>query len=205
MTINGWSLFAVAAGLGWASGLRFYAVCFVLGLLGRYEFVELPGQLSYLAHHWLLIGSGVLCFCEFLADKVPAFDSLWDALHTFVRGPGGALLAALAVQGQTNELSQALIALFAGSLATLTHLSKASTRVAINHSPEPFSNFIASAGEDVASMGILWLAWHNPWLFFASLSVFVALIIWLLPKLWLFVKNLLSRMRGIKLPISHPD
>ncbi len=205
MTIDGWSLFALASGLGWASGLRFYAVCFALGLLGRYEFVELPGQLSWLSHHWLLIASGVLCACEFIADKIPAFDSLWDALHTLVRGPGGALLAALAVQGQTNEATQLLMALFAGGLTTLTHLSKASTRVAINHSPEPFSNFVVSASEDVASMGILWLAWQSPWLFCAALLVFVALVIWLLPKLWLFVKNLLIRIRVLKIPVARPD
>ena len=184
----------LTAGLGWASGLRLYAVCFALGLGGKMGWVSLPGQLSLLSHDWLLIASGVMCACEFIADKVPLFDSIWDALHTFVRGPGAAILAYFAVDASQPEATQALMALFAGTLATGTHLTKAGTRAAINHSPEPFSNWAASFTEDFASLGIVWLAWQHPYICTALLLVFICLMVWLLPKLWRLIIGVLRKL-----------
>ncbi len=196
LVANPLSQFALAAGLAWASGLRLYAVCFALGMLSYFQVLNLPGQLGVLAHPWVLTASGLLCVGEFIADKVPAFDSLWDALHTFIRGPGGAMLAALAVSnGANGEATQIIAALLGGTLATGAHLTKAGTRALANHSPEPFSNWGLSAGEDVASLGIVWLAWQHPALFCVALVAFVALMIWALPKLWRLIRATLRRLR----------
>lgn len=193
---NPLSQFALAAGLAWASGMRLYAVCFVLGALGYFQFVTLPGHLHVLSNPWVLGASGVLCVAEFIADKVPAFDSLWDALHTFIRGPGGAVLATLAVSnGANSELTQVIAALVGGTLATGAHLTKAGTRALVNHSPEPFSNWGLSAGEDVASVGILWLAWQHPVIFCVVLVAFIAFMVWALPKLWRLIRGMFRRLR----------
>jgi hypothetical protein len=190
--------FALAAGLAWASGLRLYAVCFALGALGYFHLLNLPGQLDVLAHPWVLVASGALCTGEFIADKVPAFDSLWDALHTFIRGPGGAMLAALAVSnGVNNEVTQILAALLGGTLATGAHLTKAGTRALANHSPEPFSNWGLSASEDVASLGIVWLAWQHPAVFCVALMAFMILMIWALPRLWRLIRVMFRRVRAL--------
>ncbi len=193
---NPLSQFALAAGLAWASGMRLYAVCFVLGALGYFQFVTLPGHLHVLSNPWVLGASGVLCVAEFIADKVPAFDSLWDAVHTFIRGPGGAVLATLAVSnGANSELTQVIAALVGGTLATGAHLTKAGTRALVNHSPEPFSNWGLSAGEDVASVGILWLAWQHPVIFCVVLVAFIAFMVWALPKLWRLIRGMFRRLR----------
>ena len=193
---NPLSQFALAAGLAWASGMRLYAVCFVLGALGYFQFVTLPGHLHVLSNPWVLGASGVLCVAEFIADKVPAFDSLWDALHTFIRGPGGAVLATLAVSnGANSELTQVIAALVGGTLATGAHLTKAGTRALVNHSPEPFSNWGLSAGEDVSSVGILWLAWQHPVIFCVVLVAFIAFMVWALPKLWRLIRGMFRRLR----------
>ena len=193
---NPLSQFALAAGLAWASGMRLYAVCFVLGALGYFQFVTLPGHLHVLSNPWVLGASGVLCVAEFIADKVPAFDSLWDAVHTFIRGPGGAVLATLAVSnGANSELTQVIAALVGGTLATSAHLTKAGTRALVNHSPEPFSNWGLSAGEDVASVGILWLAWQHPVIFCVVLVAFIVFMVWALPKLWRLIRGMFRRLR----------
>jgi hypothetical protein len=167
-------------------------------MLGYFQQLNLPGQLGVLAHPWVMAASGVLCAGEFIADKVPAFDSLWDALHSFIRGPGGAMLAALAVSnGANNETTQVIAALLGGTLATGAHLTKAGTRALANHSPEPFSNWGLSAGEDVASLGIVWLAWQHPVLFCVALIAFVALMIWALPKLWRVIRAMFHRLRAM--------
>jgi hypothetical protein len=185
----------LASGLAWASGMRLYAVALVLGVLAHWQIVTLPGQLSLLGHPYVLIASGVLCACEFIADKVPAFDSFWDALHTFIRGPGGATLAAMAVAGGgDSQVTQVIAALLGGTLATGTHLAKAGTRVMINHSPEPVSNWTASASEDVTSLGIIWLAWQHPWLFCGALLLFLLLLAWALPKLWRYIRTLFRKL-----------
>lgn len=174
---------ALASGLAWASGLRLYAVVFVFGMLARLDYVALPQALSLLEHDYVLWASGVMLVGEFVADKVPWFDSLWDAVHGFIRIPGGMLLAwgALGDYGPAAQLAAALIG---GGIVTGTHLTKAGTRAVINQSPEPFSNWTASLAEDGLVLGGIWLMLTHPIVFLLLLVLFVLLMAWLLPKLW---------------------
>ncbi len=175
-------LLAVAAGLGWASGIRLYSSLFIVGLAGRLGWVTLPDGLQVLENHWVLGAAGLMLFVEFFADKLPFVDSLWDALHTFIRIPAGAALAAMALGGQGMEW-QVAMAIIGGSFAAGSHLAKAGTRAAINLSPEPFSNVMASFGEDSLVLLGLWLMFVHPWIMLSALLVFVAMLIWLIPRL----------------------
>ena len=179
---------ALITGLGWTSGLRFYAVLFFLGLLHRIGIYPLPGSLDILAHPWVLAISGLLFVTEFFADKIPGVDTLWDAVHTFIRIPGGALLAAAAVAGGDPGLGLAA-ALLGGTVAAGAHFTKAGSRALINTSPEPFSNWTASFTEDAVSLGALWMALQYPTLFLGLLALFVLVALWLLPKLWRGVRR----------------
>ncbi len=192
------SLAALAAGLGWASGLRLYALVFVLGALGRFGGVQLPGGLEVLTHPLLLGVSGLMLLAEFFADKLPWFDSLWDALHTFIRIPAGAALAA-AVMGDQSGAVQLAAALAGGTLAAGTHLAKTGARAAINTSPEPASNVTASLGEDALFAGGLWLMLHQPLWFLAALALFMVLAVVLIVALWKLIARLL-RSRGRPAP-----
>lgn len=183
------SLAALAAGIGWASGLRLYALVFVLGALGRFGGVQLPGELEVLTHPLVLAFSGLMLVGEFFADKLPWLDSLWDAVHTFIRIPAGAALAA-AVMGDQGSAAQVAAALAGGTLAAGAHFAKAGARAAINTSPEPFSNVAASLGEDSLFVGGLWLLLHNPLYFLAGLMAFVLLALVLIVTLWRFVRRL---------------
>ncbi|TVT74058.1 MAG: DUF4126 domain-containing protein [Denitromonas halophila] len=184
------SLAALAAGLGWASGLRLYALVFVLGAVGRFGGVQLPGQLDVLSHPLVLGLSGLMLLAEFFADKLPWLDSVWDAVHTFIRIPAGAALAA-AVMGDQSGNAQILAALLGGSLAAGTHFAKAGARAAINTSPEPVSNVVTSFGEDALFAGGVWTLFHYPLAFLVALMVFMVLAIWLIVSLWRFVRRLL--------------
>jgi hypothetical protein len=185
---------ALATGLGWTSGLRFYAVLFFLGLLHRVEIYQLPANLDILAHPWVLAVSGLLFIAEFLADKIPGVDSLWDAVHTFIRIPGGALLAAGAVAG--NDPGLALAAgLLGGTVAAGAHFTKAGSRALINTSPEPFSNWIASFTEDALSLGGLWIALKYPLVFLVLLVLFLLIALWLLPRLWRGLRRIATLLR----------
>jgi hypothetical protein len=186
---------ALATGLAWASGFRLYAAVLLLGLLGRYEVVTLPSGLALLQDDWVLWVSGVLALGEFLADKIPAFDSVWDALNTFVRIPAGALLAWGVFHDATPSV-QLAAALLGGVITSGTHLTKAGTRAIINTSPEPFTNWGASFGEDLTLLGGLYLIWNYPWVFLALLALFLLLAIWLLPKLWRALRRVWRRLRG---------
>lgn len=179
---------ALITGLGWTSGLRFYAVLFFLGLMHRTGIYTLPGQLDMLAHPWVLGISGLLFVTEFFADKIPGVDTLWDVVHTFIRIPGGALLAAGAVAGGDPGLALAA-GLLGGTVAAGAHLTKAGSRALINTSPEPFSNWTASFTEDAVSLGGLWMALQYPLLFLGMLALFVLMVLWLLPKLWRGVRR----------------
>jgi hypothetical protein len=165
-------LIALAAALGWASGIRLYAVLFIVGGLGYLHWVDLPGGLVALAHPWVLAASGFMFCVEFFADKVPGVDTLWDTIHTFIRIPAGAALAA-SVFGDSSAAATLAAAIIGGSLAAGSHLAKAGGRAAINTSPEPFSNWAASFGEELAVGTVLWLAFAHP---VAALIVIAALI-----------------------------
>jgi hypothetical protein len=185
-------LLALAAALGWASGLRLYAVLFLTGLAGHLGWVALPEGLKVLEQPLVLAASGAMLLIEFLADKIPIVDSLWDALHTLIRIPAGAALAA-AVFGGDHATWAAIAALMGGALAATSHTAKATTRAAINTSPEPFSNIAASLAGDALVPGMLWLAWAHPWLFFALLAVALVVMLWLVHSLWRFVRAMWQR------------
>ena len=185
---------ALAAGLAWGAGLRLYAVVFLAGIAGRMGWIELPGSLAYLGNDGVLWVAGAFLLLEFLADKIPMVDSAWDALQTFIRIPGAMVLAWGAL-GEQGEALQFAAALLGGSIAGVTHLGKAGTRALINHSPEPFSNGIASFFEDGLVIGGLWLAMTHPWVFLVLLALFLALLLWLIPKLWRAFAASLRRLR----------
>lgn len=189
-------LLALAAGLGWASGLRLYTTLFVVGLAGHLGWIALPQGLHVLEHPWMLGAATLMLSIEFFADKIPLLDSVWDTLHTFIRIPAGAALAAMVFGGQGVEWQTAM-ALLGGTLAAGTHFTKAGARAMINASPEPFSNIAASVGEDVVVLSGLWLMFAFPWLMLALLVLLVALIAWLLPRLW---RGIAGVVRGLSLP-----
>lgn len=179
-------LLALAAGLGWASGVRLYAALFIVGVVGKMGWVPLPEGLRVLEHSWVLSAAGAMLLVEFLADKVPLIDSLWDSVQGFIRIPAGAALAAMAFGGQGVEWQTAM-AIVGGGLAAGAHLTKAGTRATVNLSPEPLSNIVTSLSEDTLVAVVLWLAFAHPWALFGFLAVFLLLLLWLLPKLFRLV------------------
>ena len=184
---------ALASLLAWASGLRLYLVVFAVGLAGYLGYIELPAGLKVLQHPWVIGAAGFLLLVEFLADKLPGIDSLWDALHTFIRIPAGALLAAGAT-GDTLSALTVAAGLLGGTITAGTHFTKAGGRAIINASPEPFSNWAASLTEDAVVLAGIWFAFLFPLFFLAALAVFVALVVWLLPRLWRGVASVLRRL-----------
>jgi hypothetical protein len=191
-------LAALAAALGWASGLRLYAAVFLTGLAGWLQWVTLPPGLQVLQNPLVLGAAGVMLVIEFIADKVPALDTLWDAVHTAIRIPAGAALAVAAMSGAFGSDSAAwalVTALLGGTLAATAHLGKASTRAAVNASPEPFTNLALSLAGDAAVPGLLWLSWAHPLAFFAALALGIAVALALSFTLWRFVRRRLARLR----------
>ncbi len=186
---------ALAGGLSWASGFRLYATVFIAGLLGRLGIVHLPEGLRLLTDTWVLGIAGVLAIGEFLADKVPAFDSVWDAIHTFIRVPAGVLLA-WGVFRDAGPGTQLAAALLGGAITSGTHLAKTGSRALINTSPEPFSNWGASLGEDVSWLGGLYLMWQHPAIFLVLLALFLLFLLWLVPKIVRGLRALARRLRG---------
>lgn len=182
-------LLAIAAGLGWASGLRLYLTLFAVGLAGEMEWVALPPALEVLQHPWVLGASGIMVLVEFLADKIPFVDSLWDTVHTFIRIPAGAALAA-AVFGGEGAPWQLAMAILGGGLAASAHLAKAGARAIINVSPEPVSNVTASLGEEAMVAGALWLVFMQPLVLLALLAAFLLLAVWFIPKLWRLIRSM---------------
>ena len=188
-------LLAIAAALGWASGLRLYAVVFLTGMAGFLGWVDLPAGLKLLQSPVMLAASGLMLFVEFFADKIPGVDTLWDAVHTVVRIPAGAALAASVFGADQSSWAMAA-ALMGGTLAATSHVAKATTRAAINTSPEPFSNIGMSLLSDTLVPASLWLSWSHPTVFFAALAVALVLsagIVWVLAK---FLRRLVRRVSG---------
>ena len=189
-------LIALAGALGWASGVRLYLVVFLTGLAGYLGWFELPPGLHLLAHPAVLIASGFMVFIEFFADKIPGLDSLWDIVHTVIRVPAGAALAA-GVFGADHGAMALVAALIGGGLAATAHTAKATTRAAINTSPEPFTNVGASLVEDSAVPAGLWLAIAHPLVFGIVLLAVLVLSVWLIRKSWRFLKLLFARLARI--------
>jgi hypothetical protein len=174
---------SLAAGLSWGSGLRLYLTVLIAGLLARFGVIHLPETLSVLSSPWVIGVAGTLTVAEFLADKIPAFDSLWDAIHTFIRIPAGAVLAAGAL-GHADPALLTVAALAGGTLAGTAHLTKAGTRALINLSPEPVSNVVTSTAEEGMVFGGLLLALFAPVIFLVLLVGFLVVVSWVLPRLW---------------------
>lgn len=184
---------ALTMGVAWASGINLYATLAMLGILGATGNIVLPQQLAVLTDPMVIGAACFMYFVEFFADKTPGIDTGWDSIHTFIRIPAGAILAAGAV-GDVTPAVALTAAILGGTLATTAHATKAGGRVLINTSPEPVSNWTASITEDVLVIGGLWAALHHPWLFFVLLALFVGLMIWLLPKIMRGVRNLAANI-----------
>lgn len=197
---------SLAMGVAWTSGLNLYATIAILGLAGSAGMIQLPPDLQILTSPLVIGIACVMYFIEFFADKVPYVDNGWDVLHTFIRVPAGALLAARAVGSMDPALE--LAALLAGGTVTLAaHGTKASVRLAVNVSPEPFSNWFASVGEDLAVLGGIWLIFHHPLVMIVLVVGFTALAAWLIPRLYRLAKRgfqaLRARLRGER-PVDTP-
>jgi len=197
-------IIALTMGAAWAAGINLYAAIATLGILSVTGNLTLPPDLQILANP-LVIGAACLMFAvEFVADKMPGVDTGWDTIHTFIRIPAGALLAAGAV-GDVNPAVSLAAALLGGTLAAGTHGLKAGSRLLINTSPEPLTNWTASFMEDFAVIGGLWTAVHYPWLFLLLLFLFILLTIWLLPKVWRGIRMLANRIRQLFSPRQDPS
>ena len=189
-------LVALAAVLGFASGIRLYAVLLIVGLVGYAGWAELPAGLAILQHPVVLIAAGVMFVLEFFADKIPGVDTLWDGIQTFIRIPAGAALAAGVFGAMDSAAWTTAAAILGGSLAATSHFTKAGARAAANTSPEPLSNVALSVAEDLAVGGLLWLVLTYPWVAAAVVVVAVLLALWLLPKLFRFIRRVLRTLFG---------
>ncbi len=196
-------LLAMAAALGWASGVRLYAAVFLAGAAGVMGWINLPPGLAVLQHPGVMAASGAMLFVEFFADKIPLVDTVWDAIHTFIRIPAGAALAAGAL-GADNAAMGWIAALLGGSLAATSHAAKMTTRAAVNTSPEPFSNIAVSLLEDGFVVFMLWLSATHPLLFAGTLALTLVLAVVLMIVLVKFLRVVLRGLgrlvRGEGLP-----
>ena len=188
-------LLALAAALGWASGFRLYAAVFLTGLAGFMGWMDLPPGLQVLQHPGVMGASGLMLFAEFFADKIPFVDSVWDALHTLVRIPAGAALAAGAIGADSATMGW-IGALLGGSLAATSHATKMTTRAAVNTSPEPFSNVAVSLFEDGLVVFMLWLSATHPAVFTLVLIASVVVAIILLVVLVKFLRTAVRELRN---------
>lgn len=179
---------ALSMGLAWASGINLYATLFMLGYLANTGNIDLPPDLQIVANPLVMAAAGLMYCIEFFADKMPGVDTGWDTVHTFIRIPAGAMLAAGAI-GHLNPAVELAAAILGGGLAAGTHATKAGSRVLINTSPEPFSNWFASVSEDVIVITGVWACINHPLLFLIVLAGLILLMIWLLPRIWVGIKK----------------
>lgn len=180
-------------GASWASGINLYAVLLVLGIGGSTGNIDLPPDLQTLSDPMVMAAAGFMYFVEFFVDKTPGVDTGWDTLHTFIRIPAGAMLAAGAV-GDVSPVMEIAAGIMGGGLSATSHATKAGSRALINTSPEPFSNWGASISEDLLVFAGLWTALNHPLVFIALLVVFIILAIWLLPKIWRVLKAIILKI-----------
>ncbi len=186
------SSIGVLLGSSWASGVNLYMSVAGLGIAHRMNWIELPGDLEVLSHPLIIGVAGVLYLIEFVADKIPYVDSLWDSVHTFIRPVASAVLGYAAMGGEAGQVMQILVALLTGGIALDSHLTKATTRLAINASPEPVTNSIASVTEDATVIGTLYLIIHHPVAIAVLVTVFIIFSIWFLMKMFKFMKRVFS-------------
>ena len=188
---------ALMLGAAWAAGINLYAAVLVLGILGNAGYADLPPALQVVQDPLVIGVAGIMYFIEFFADKTPGVDSGWDAIHTFIRIPAGAVMAAGAAQGlEVNQALELAAALIGGGVAATSHFTKAGSRLMINTSPEPVTNWTASIMEDVAVVGGLWAALNYPVVFIALFVLFIVLAAWLLPKIWRALKRVVAKIRS---------
>ena len=192
---------SLAMGTAWTSGINLYATVAALGIANRLEMIHLPPNLEVLSHPGVIAIACIMYVIEFVADKVPYVDTGWDVLHTFIRVPAGAILAARSL-GDMNPALELMALLGGGAIALAAHGTKATARLAINASPEPFSNWVASFTEDITVLGGVWLMFNHPIVMMILVLAFLALIVWLIPKIFRLAKRgfqaLRNKMRGIK-------
>lgn len=192
---------SLAMGTAWTSGINIYATVAALGIAGQMDMIHLPPDLQVLTHPVVIGVACVMYLIEFFADKVPYVDNGWDVLHTFIRVPAGAILAARTL-GDVNPALELAAVLAGGTIALAAHGTKTATRLALNVSPEPFSNWVASISEDVMVFGSIWMIFHHPILMLIFIVCFLALVVWLVPKLLRLAKRgfqaLRDRLRGVK-------
>ena len=185
---------AIAMGAGWVSGINLYAAVATLGLLGRFSDLRLPGELEVLTSWWIIGIAGTLYVIEFFADKIPYLDSTWDAIHTFIRIPAGAVLAATAF-GDFDRSVQVVALLLGGGLALSAHGTKASARAAINLSPEPVSNVVVSIAEDILAVGAILLSIFLPVVLIGLVIFFVVVSIFVIPRMISLLLGTARRLR----------
>jgi hypothetical protein len=191
-----WTTLSVAMGSAWLSGINLYATVTTLGLLQKFGFVKLPGELGLLSNGWVLGVAGVMYAVEFFADKIPAVDSAWDAVHTFIRVPAGAILAATAF-ADFDPTVKTIAMVVGGGVALGSHGLKATTRLAANTSPEPFSNIALSVGEDIFTFGAtLLMTLVSPVAILIMVVLFLILLVWLTPKIFRTLRWLLGKVRS---------
>lgn len=192
---------SLAMGTAWTSGINLYATVAALGIAGQLEMIQLPEKLQVLMHPAVIAIACTMYVIEFFADKIPYVDNGWDVLQTFIRVPAGAILAARSL-GPMNPALELVALLAGGTVALAAHGTKATTRLAINVSPEPVSNWIASVSEDVTVLGSIWMIFNHPLIMLLFLLGFFALAVWLIPKIFRFAKRgfqaLRDRLRGVK-------
>src|SRR4026207_2346887 len=188
------STLAIAMGAGWVSGINLYAAVATLGLLGRFAHLRLPGELDILTRWWIIGLAIALYLIEFVADKVPYVDNIWDAIHTFIRVPAGAVLAATAF-GDFDRGVQVAAFLLGGGLALSAHGTKAGARAAINLSPEPASNIVVSLAEDVIAVGSVLLSIFAPVVLIVLIGIFLTISFFMLRRIVNAMRAMMLRLR----------
>lgn len=179
-------------GSAWLSGFNLYATVVTLGLLSRFHLVQLPGELNVVSRGWVIATAAILYLVEFLADKIPVVDSVWDAIHTFIRVPAGAVLAASAFADFSPTVRVAAL-LAGGALALSSHGTKASVRMTANAIPEPFSNIFLSILEDVFTIVLAALAAFHPIVVLGIILVFILVLTWYAPKVLRAIRRMLKQ------------
>jgi hypothetical protein len=192
---------AIAMGASWVSGISLYASVATLGLLSRFAHLRLPGELQVLTNWWVIGIAVALYVVEFVADKIPVVDSAWDVIHTFIRIPAGAVLAATAY-GDFDKTVQVIAFLLGGGLALSSHGTKAATRAIVNTSPEPVSNVVVSLTEDVIAIVSILLSVFLPFLLFAVVGAGLVFSLWILPKVIRFFLGVVRSVRGFLQPAT---